>query len=185
MRDKRRSQPSPFHFSSALEISVTRITCSMFLFVLAMAPSPARHSRSFGLSSETVKGHGFACGVVEECQMHSAVAPLVPSRSRRRRQRTSTVPSPSRPPKPPAGQSPPPRATTPGSGPFPPAGDVFRAFPALPPRQALFAPHERQRAISTLSESSRMEIPVFWETSLAPQNEKLEKLWEMSRSIRN
>ena len=53
--NKRRSQPSPLHFSSASRVfRDSRITCSMFLFVLAMAPSPARHSRSFGLSSETV-----------------------------------------------------------------------------------------------------------------------------------
>ena len=74
MRDKRRSQPSPLHFSSASRVfRDSRITCSMFLFVLAMAPSPARHSRSFGLSSETViRATGSACGVAEECtQMHS------------------------------------------------------------------------------------------------------------------
>lgn len=45
----------------------------MFLFVLAMAPSPAPAlAKLRSLERDSYKSHGFACGVAEECtQMHS------------------------------------------------------------------------------------------------------------------
>lgn len=59
-------------------------------------PLRPRHSRSFGLSSETVIRATGSPVVWCSGRMHTnalnSLAPLVPSRSRRRRQRTSTVP---------------------------------------------------------------------------------------------